>query len=226
MTQILVVEDDARIASFMAKGLNAEGYQVRVAADAGQAQAAIAEAGSDLSLVLLDLGLPDSDGITLLGDLRERDVALPILIVTARHSTTDKVRGLDCGATDYITKPFAFDELLARVRAALRRAGYDTSSQLIVGDLTFDLLTKVALRGPHTIELTPREWSLLEMFMRNPTQVLSRVQILNRVWDYGFDPSSNVVDVYVGYLRRKLNKPGLPPLIQTVRRGGYRLLPR
>jgi DNA-binding response OmpR family regulator len=226
MTQILVVEDDPRISSFLAKGLAAEGYTVTVAADESAARAAIGTISGDLSLVLLDLGLPGTDGITLLSTLRERDTRVPVLIVTARQSTTDKVLGLDAGATDYITKPFAFDELLARVRAALRGAGQEASSVLTVGDLTFDLVSKAARRGDYVIDLSPREWALLEMFMRNPTQLLSRVQILNRVWDYGFDPGSNIVDVYVGYLRRKLNQPGLAPMIQTVRGAGYRLLPR
>jgi DNA-binding response OmpR family regulator len=224
--QILVVEDDPRISSFLAKGLTAEGYTVSVASDANEALQAVDTLDQDLSLVLLDLGLPGADGIALLEKLRARDTRLPVLIVTARQSTTDKVTGLDAGATDYITKPFSFDELLARIRAALRNIGQESSSVLTVDDLTFDLVSKEARRGDHAIIMSPREWALLEMFMRNPTQILSRVQILNRVWDYGFEPESNIVDVYVGYLRRKLNRPGLSPLIHTVRGAGYRLLPR
>ncbi len=224
--QILVVEDDERIASFLAKGLSAEGYGVSVARDAEEAAAALAMVDDDLSLVLLDLGLPGSDGLALLGKIRSRDTRIPVLIVTARQSTTDKVSGLDAGATDYVTKPFAFDELLARIRAALRNAGQETSTVLTVDDLTFDLVTKRATRAGQTVDLSPKEWALLELFMRNPNQILSRVQILNRVWDYGFDPGSNLVDVYVGYLRRKLNRPGLPPLIHTVRGAGYRLFAR
>ncbi len=224
--QILVVEDDERIASFLAKGLSAEGYGVSVARDAEEAAAALAMVDDDLSLVLLDLGLPGSDGLALLGKIRSRDTRIPVLIVTARQSTIDKVSGLDAGATDYVTKPFAFDELLARIRAALRNAGQETSTVLTVDDLTFDLVTKRATRAGQTVDLSPKEWALLELFMRNPNQILSRVQILNRVWDYGFDPGSNLVDVYVGYLRRKLNRPGLPPLIHTVRGAGYRLFAR
>lgn len=224
--QILVVEDDERIASFLAKGLSAEGYGVSVARDAEEAAGALAMVDEDLSLVLLDLGLPGSDGLALLGKIRSHDTRIPVLIVTARQSTTDKVSGLDAGATDYVTKPFAFDELLARIRAALRNAGQETSTVLTVGDLTFDLVTKRATRAGQTVDLSPKEWALLELFMRNPNQILSRVQILNRVWDYGFDPGSNLVDVYVGYLRRKLNRPGLPPLIHTVRGAGYRLIAR
>lgn len=222
---ILVVEDDPRIASFLLKGLRAEGYPVSVAANSHEAEALTATLNSDLALVLLDLGLPGPDGLDLLTTLRDRHPQLPILIVTARNATGDKIRGLDAGANDYITKPFAFDELLARIRAALRPASQPTSTTLTVGDLSFDLVTKVAHRADSNIELTPREWALLEMFMRNPTQILSRTQILNRVWDYGFDPESNVVEVYVGYLRRKLNGPNLPPLLQTIRGAGYRLLP-
>jgi DNA-binding response OmpR family regulator len=224
--QILVIEDDPRIASFLAKGLSAEGYGVSLAPNAEEAMALLDTVGGDLSLILLDLGLPGYDGVALLGKIRSRDTRIPVLIVTARQGTTDKVTGLDAGATDYITKPFAFDELLARIRAALRNAGQETSTQLTVGDLTFDLVTKQATRAGQALNLSPKEWSLLELFMRNPNQILSRVQILNRVWDYGFDPGSNIVDVYVGYLRRKLNRPGLPPLVHTVRGAGYRLLAR
>ncbi len=223
---ILVVEDDTRISSFLAKGLSAEGYAVSVAGDAEEATAVLDIVHDDLSLVLLDLGLPGSDGLALLGKIRAFNTRMPVLIVTARQSTTDKVSGLDAGATDYITKPFAFDELLARIRAAMRNAGQETSSVLSVGDLTFDLATKQAIRAGHGLDLSPKEWGILELFMRNPNQILSRVQILNRVWDYGFDPGSNIVDVYVGYLRRKLNRPGLSPLIHTVRGAGYRLLAR
>lgn len=223
MTQILVVEDDPRISSFLAKGLTAEGYTVAVAANAREALAVMATITSDLSLILLDLGLPGPDGMSLLSKLRQHDTSVPVLIVTARQSTTDKVLGLDAGATDYITKPFAFDELLARIRAALRGVGQEASSVLTVDDLILDLVSKVARRGDYVIDLSPREWALLEIFMRNPTQLLSRVQILNRVWDYEFDPDSNIVDVYVGYLRRKLGTPDNPAPITTVRSVGYRL---
>ncbi|MDE3205374.1 MAG: response regulator transcription factor [Acidobacteriota bacterium] len=226
MTQIVVVEDDPRIASFLAKGLAAEGYIVSIASDEREATSLVDFIGGDLSLVLLDLGLPGSDGMSFLSVLRDRGIRAPVIIVTARQATTDKVAGLDAGATDYITKPFAFDEMLARIRAALRTPDQEVSNLLVVEDLHFDLSSKEIRRGDLQIELSPREWALLELFMRNPTQILSRVQILNRVWDYGFDPSSNIVDVYVGYLRRKLNRPGLTPLIHTVRGAGYRLLPR
>jgi DNA-binding response OmpR family regulator len=220
---ILIVEDDARIAAFLAKGLKAEGYATLVASDGDEALAAVEVGDGEVDLVLLDLGLPGTDGRTVLRSLRQRSPSLPVLIVTARDAVPDKVWGLDAGAVDYVTKPFAFDELLARIRAALRGRGEVTARELVVGDLTLDLLTKVARRDGHRIELAPREWTLLEYFMRHPQQVLSRTQILNHVWQYDFEPGSNVVDVYVGYLRRKINLPGLPPLLSAVRGAGYRL---
>lgn len=223
--QVLVVEDDERIASFLAKGLTADGYAVTVAGDGEQAMGALGGIGEDLAAVLLDLTLPGIDGLEILRTIRAENAELPVLIVTARGELNHKIAGLDAGANDYIVKPFAFDELLARLRAALRTSeGKTAATTLTVDDLSFDLITKVARRGERMIELTPREWALLELFMRHPTQILSRVQILNRVWDYGFDPGSNVVDVYVGYLRRKLNGPGEKPLLSTIRGAGYRLL--
>lgn len=221
---VLVVEDDPRITSFLDKGLRAEGYVTTVAGGARQAATAVDTLAGQLDLVLLDIGLPDGSGEDVLRHLRRRDAGLPVIILTARSEVGDKVRGLDLGANDYVTKPFAFDELLARVRAAVRSGTQPTATELVVGDLRLDLLAKVAWRGGRRIELAPREWALLELFMRSPTHVLTRARILNQVWDYGFDPGSNVVDVYVGYLRRKLNRPGLEPLIQTVRGAGYRLL--
>lgn len=221
---ILLVEDDARIASFIAKGLKAEGYSVAVAADAEAALGIVATRGADLDLVLLDLGLPDRDGVSVLRSWRDQHLRLPVIILTARDDLPSKISGLNAGATDYVTKPFAFDELLARIRAALRTAEQAVATELVVGDLRLDLLSKVAWRADQRIELAHREWALLELFMRSPNQVLSRTQILNRVWEYDFDPGSNVVDVYVSYLRRKLNRPGLPPLLHTVRGAGYRLL--
>ncbi len=221
---ILLVEDDARIASFIAKGLKAEGYSVTVAPDTTTALGIMATRGEDLDLVLLDLGLPDGDGLSVLRSWRGQRLRLPVIILTARDDLSSKVSGLDAGATDYVTKPFAFDELLARIRAALRTVDQAVSTELVVGDLRLDLLSKVAWRADQRIELAHREWALLELFMRSPNQVLSRTQILNRVWEYDFDPGSNVVDVYVSYLRRKLNRPGLALLLHTVRGAGYRLV--
>lgn len=219
---LLVVEDDPRIASFLVKGLSAEGYAATVAPDGDTALRLLQAGGHDL--VLLDLGLPGTSGEDVLRQLRRRSPELPVIILTARGDVLDKVRGLDLGATDYVTKPFVFAELLARIRAALRTAGQRVPTELVVGDLRLDLLTKLAFRGERQIELSPREWALLELLMRHPTHVLSRARIANEVFGYAFDPGSNVVDVYVGYLRRKLNHPGEEPLIQTVRGAGYRFV--
>lgn len=222
---VLIVEDDTRITSFLVKGLRAEGYVTTVAGSTDDGRRRLLELEDDLDLVLLDLGLPGEDGSELLRWSRSHNLNVPFIILTARAEVRDKVKGLDAGANDYVTKPFAFEELLARIRAILRTSDQPTATELAVGDLRLDLLSKVAWRAGRRIELAPREWALLELFMRHPTQVLSRSQILSRVWDYSFDPGSNVVDVYVGYLRRKINVPGLPALIQTVRGAGYRLAP-
>jgi DNA-binding response OmpR family regulator len=219
---ILIVEDDRGIASFLAKGLKSEGYATLVAKDGDEALALAATNLEDLDLVLLDLALPGTDGLSVLKTWRTERLGVPVIVLTARDETTDKIRGLDAGAHDYVTKPFAFEELLARVRAALRSAEQRSSTELIVDDLRLDLLTKVSWRGERRVELAPKEWALLELFMRHPDQVFSRSQILARVWDYDFDPGTNVVDVYVSYLRKKLNQPGLTPLIRTVRGAGYR----
>jgi DNA-binding response OmpR family regulator len=184
----------------------------------------LSELWPDPNVVLLDLGLPDGSGEDFLGTLRHKLPQLPVIILTARGQVEDKVRGLDLGANDYVTKPFAFAELLARVRAVTRASSQSSNQELVVDDLRLDLLTKLAFRAGRRIDLAPREWAMLEMFMRNPTHVLSRSKILSQVWDFSFDPGSNVVDVYVGYLRRKLNRDGLKPLIVTVRGAGYRLI--
>jgi DNA-binding response OmpR family regulator len=223
--RVLVVEDDSRIASFLDKGLRAEGYAVTVAATADAADAALREhAGYDM--VLLDLGLPGRDGDTVLRRLRSEGSSLPVIVLTARAEVDDRVRGLDAGANDYVTKPFAFEELLARMRAVRRTVEQPQSSELVVGDLRLDLLTKVAWRAGRRIDLAPREWALLELFMRHPTRVFTRAHILSRVWHYDIDPGTNVVDVYVGYLRKKLNAPDLEPMLRTVRGAGYRLVDR
>ena len=220
---ILIVEDDEGIAAFLAKGLKAEGYATAVARDGDEALALAAASGDDLDLMLLDLALPGTDGLSVLRAWRAQRLGVPVIVLTARAETADKVRGLDAGADDYVTKPFAFDELLARVRAALRSVEQRSSTELVVDDLRLDLLTKVAWRGERRVDLAPKEWALLELFMRHPDQLLSRAQILARVWDYDFDPGPNVVEVYISYLRRKLNQDGLRPFIRTVRGAGYRL---
>lgn len=222
--RILIVEDDAGIVSFLAKGLKSEGYATAVARDGDRAIRLLRASDESFDLVLLDLGLPGTSGEEVLGVLRQRDASLPVIVLTSRTEIASKVRGLELGANDYVTKPFSFAELLARIRAALRSSSQSASTELVVGDLRLDLLTKIAWRAGRRIDLAPREWALLELFMRHPTHLLSRARILNEVWEYGFDPGNNVVDVYVSYLRKKLNIAGLDPLIQTVRGAGYRLI--
>lgn len=216
----LIVEDDARICSFLEKGLAAEGYRTVTARSGERALAEVSLQPFDL--VLLDLGLPGLSGEEVLGQIRARMPALPVIILTARAELDQKVRGLNLGADDYITKPFAFAELVARIRSALRTSARSVPTEIVVDDLALDLLSKIARRGERRIELAPREWSLLELFMRHPTQVITRARILNEVFGYDFDVASNVVDVYVGYLRRKLNGPGEQSFIKTVRGAGYR----
>ena len=220
--RILIVEDDPGISSFIDKGLRAEGYQSDVAATVADARAVLRAPGSTIDLVLLDRGLPDADGASLLAEMRARGDLTPVIILTARGEVADRVAGLNAGANDYLAKPFAFDELVARIRAALRSTEQPGATELVAGDLRFDLQSKVSTRGAKRIELSQREWTLLELFLRHPGQVLSRAQILSAVWDYSFDPGSNVVDVYVGYLRKKLDRPGEDSMIQTVRGAGYR----
>ena len=222
--RILIAEDDAAIVSFLVKGLKAEGYATAVAADGREVAHVLASHLETFDLVLLDLGLPGQSGLEVLTQLRQRDPALPVIILTARAEVSDKVRGLELGANDYVTKPFSFAELLARIRATLRSASQPTTNELVVEDLRLDLFTKVAWRGERRIDLAPREWALLELFMRHPTHVLSRTRILNEVWEYGFDPGNNIVDVYVSYLRKKINFDDTAPLILTVRGAGYRLV--
>jgi DNA-binding response OmpR family regulator len=222
--RILIVEDDAGIVSFLVKGLKAEGYGTAVATDGEKALQLLGASDESFDLVLLDLGLPGTSGDEVLRVLRQRDASLAVIVLTSRAEIVDKVRSLELGANDYVTKPFSFAELLARIRAALRSSSQSSSTELVVGDLRLDLLTKIAWRAGRRIDLAPREWALLELFMRHPTHLLSRARILNEVWEYGFDPGNNVVDVYVSYLRKKLNIAGLDPLIQTVRGAGYRLM--
>lgn len=222
---ILLVEDDRGITSFLVKGLQAEGYRTLAISDGADALRIARYVTDDVDLVLLDLGLPNVDGIDVLRALRLNRPELPVIVLTARHSVTEKVRVLDAGANDYVTKPFSFEELLARIRAALRQRSAPTSTELAVEDLRLDLLTKVAFRGERRIDLSQREWAMLEILMRSPEQIFSREQLLSGVWGYDSDTSSNIVDVYIGYLRKKLNGPGDGAvLVSTVRGAGYRLL--
>jgi DNA-binding response OmpR family regulator len=218
--RIVVVEDDARIASFVARGLSAQGHQVLVAATGLDGIELASE--PEVDLVILDLSLPDIDGTDVLARLRGANGLPPVLVLTARDSIADKVHVLDRGADDYMTKPFALDELLARVRVLARRSDQPAAARLERGDLLLDLAARRVSRGGTQIELSAREFALLAYLMRNAGQVLSRVQILAAVWDYDFDPQSNVVDVYVRYLRNKIDRPDEPSLIDTVRGAGYR----
>ncbi|NNN18590.1 MAG: response regulator transcription factor [Acidimicrobiaceae bacterium] len=222
---IVIVEDDVKIASFLAKGLKAEGYATMIISDGDEAMTSVPAMGNDVDLVLLDLSLPGKDGKAVLTSWRANKFTRPVIILTARDDISDKIRGLDSGANDYVTKPFSFAELLARIRAVLRGLDQTSATVLQVLDLDLDLVTKLAWRGGQRIDLAPKEWALLELFMRNPNQILSRMQILNHVWDYSFDPGSNIVDVYVGYLRKKINLPGKTELLLTIRGAGYRFLP-
>jgi DNA-binding response OmpR family regulator len=222
---VWIIEDDPGIASFLVKGMAAEGHRTIVIDDGSAAMAMAAAVDDSVDLVLLDLGLPNVDGIDVLRVIRTTSAAVPVIALTARDSVASTVLTLDAGANDYMTKPFSFEELLARIRAVVRDKGQRNSAELEVHDLRLDLLTKYAHRGNRRIELAPREWALLEFLMRHPSQVLSREQILSHVWGHDSDTSSNIVDVYVGYLRRKLNRDGERPLLATVRGAGYRMVP-
>jgi DNA-binding response OmpR family regulator len=217
VSRILIVEDEARIASFVRKGLTANGFVVEIAADGTQAQRLLG--ARDFDLLILDLGLPDMDGFELLEELRRTDQRLPVVILTARGGIRDTVAGLEGGADDYLTKPFSFEELLARVRLRLRGERGAEPTVLRVGDAALDLRSRQVLIQDTAVDLSAREFALAEMLFRHAGQVLSREQLLSRVWGYDFDPGSNIVDVYVGYLRRKLGKQR----ITSVRGMGYRL---
>lgn len=221
MTSILVVEDEPGISSFVAKGLTSAGYNVTVV-DKG-AEAISGALGGDYSLIVLDIGLPDMDGFEVLEQIRGQGATLPIIVLTARSSVEDTVSGLEQGADDYMAKPFRFEELLARIRLRIRTATSDDPSNMVqinVGGLHLDLRTRCATIDGEPVELSAREFTMLQAFMEHPDQVLSRSQLLDMVWGYDFDPGSNVVDVYVRYLRRKIGSER----IVTVRGMGYRLV--
>jgi DNA-binding response OmpR family regulator len=219
--RVLVVEDELRIAQFIRQGLTEAGYAVDLAMDGQEGQAYTRAAAYDV--IVLDLMLPKLSGLGVLKQLRERGIITPVLLLTARDAIEDRVAGLDAGADDYLVKPFAFAELLARIRALLRRPPIQQASLLQVDDLALDTIRREVRRAGQLIELSPREFALLEYLMRHPNQVLTRTQIAEHVWNFDFLNESNVVDVYIGYLRRKIDRGSQRPLIQTLRGVGYRL---
>jgi DNA-binding response OmpR family regulator len=220
--RILVIEDERTLAGFIEQSLRTAGYAVTVAHD-GESGEAAALSG-DYALILLDLMLPGKSGLDVLDTVRARLPEMPVIALTARAAIEQKVEGLDRGANDYVTKPFSFDELLARVRSQLRIPGQRESSSLEAADIHMDLRTRRVDRNGHAVQLTAREFELLAYLLRHPDQVLSREQILNAVWGFDFDPGTKVLEVYIGYLRRKLCDGGGPDPIETVRNVGYRLL--
>jgi len=232
--RILVVEDAEKLARALKSGLEAEGYAVDVLYDGDAARRRFAArrgvpdaAGSGdqlpYDLLVLDVMLPGVDGYTLCRELRDRGLTVPVLMLTARDTTADKVTGLDAGADDYLVKPFAFEELLARIRTLLRRPRYVLPPQLRLGALVLDPATREVSLAGEPLTLSPKELSLLELFLRHPGEVLSRERILERAWDEEFDSFSNIVDVYAGRLRRKLDRPGAGVVLETVRGAGYAL---
>jgi DNA-binding response OmpR family regulator len=219
--RVLVVEDERRLAGIIRRGLQEEGYAVDNAYDGEEAQYMAENTRYDA--MVLDLMLPRKDGLAVCRDLRAKNISTPILMLTAKDTLDDRIKGLDSGADDYQVKPFAFSELLARVRALMRREALPKSQKLTVGDLVMDTLSRETWRGQRKIDLTTKEYSLLEYFMRHPNVVLTRTMLEENIWDYSFDGVSNIVDVYVRRLRQKLEAGGEPGLIETIRGAGYRL---
>jgi DNA-binding response OmpR family regulator len=217
MNRILIAEDEERLSAFLEKGLRANGFATTSVGDGPNALAMARD--DDFDLLILDLGLPGLDGMTVLRTMRSQGQRMPVVILSARDEVDDKVNGLERGADDYVTKPFRFEELLARVRVRLRDEGTAEQTVLRTGDVALDLRTRRATVDGRTVELSAREFTMLETFLRHAGQVLSREQLLSHVWGYDYDPGSNVVDVYVGYLRRKLGKER----IETIRGMGYAL---
>ena len=216
--RILVVEDEKKVAAFIKRGLEQESYAVDVAYDGVEGQQ-YAES-NDYDCIILDIMLPKKSGLEVLKELKEREIKAPVLLLTARDSVEDRVKGLNLGADDYLTKPFAFEELIARLRALMRRGTYG-APVLKFADLSLDPVTRKAKRGDREVELTVKEYALLEYLLRNPNRVLSRIMIAEHVWDQTFDSETNVVDVYINHLRSKLDRGFSRKLIHTVRGVGY-----
>jgi two-component system OmpR family response regulator len=222
--RVLVVEDDSKIASFVVNGLKQNGFVADHASD-GENGLAMAEAGT-YDAAVLDIMLPKLDGLSLLRQLRQNKILMPVVILSAKATVDDRVKGLQAGGDDYLTKPFAFSELLARVQALIRRANHTAApSTLSAGDLTMDLLTREVIRNGQKIELQSREFALLELLLRHPGRAVTKTMILEQIWDYSFDPQTNVVDVLVHRLRTKVDKDFPAKLIQTIRGVGYVLKP-
>lgn len=217
--RLLVVEDEKKVSGFIRKGLEEEGYAVDVAFDGKTGLQMALDRVHDL--IVLDINLPGMDGLSVLRELRTGRVSTPVLLLTVRANIEDKVLGLDAGADDYLTKPFAFKELVARIRALLRRQTEAKLPVLRFADLTLDPARRIVLRGAKKIDLTAKEYALLDYFLRNPGRVLTRTMIADHVWDYDFDPMTNIIDVYVNYLRRKIDSDREHKLIHTVRGVGY-----
>lgn len=217
--RLLLIEDETKLAAFVTQGLQEEGYAVDVAHDGRTGLAMALDRVHDL--ILLDIQLPKLDGLQVLQELRRAKIVIPVLLLTVRATIEDKVLGLDAGADDYLTKPFAFQELVARVRALLRRRTESAPPVLEVADLRLDPARRVVTRGDRSIDLTTREFALLDYFMRHPGRVLTRTMIAEHVWDYHFDSTTNVIDVYVNYLRKKIDADCEPKLLHTVRGAGY-----
>ena len=217
--RILIVEDEKKVAAFIKKGLEEETYAVDIAADGEEGLYMGGQKQYDL--IILDLMLPKINGLDILSNLRAKKNSIPILLLTAKDSVEDKVKGLNLGADDYLTKPFAFSELLARIRVLLRRGKTESKTTLEIADLTLNLVSHKVRRGDEEIELTGKEYSLLEYFMRNQEKVLTRTMIAEHVWDYNFDTFTNVIDVYVNHLRKKIDKNFSTKLLHTLRGVGY-----
>jgi heavy metal response regulator len=217
--RILVVEDEKKVASFIKRGLEEENFAVDVAYD-GDEGLYLAE-NNPYDVILMDLMLPKKDGLSVIKELREKDISTPVLCLTAKDSVEDIVSGLDSGSDDYLTKPFAFGELLARVKALARRTAKDRGAEIYFADLRLDPVTHKVWRANKEIDLTAKEYGLLEYFMRHPNEVLTRAMIAEHVWDYAFDSFTNIIDVYVNYLRKKIDRDFDKKLIHTVRGVGY-----
>jgi DNA-binding response OmpR family regulator len=223
VVKVLIIEDEKKIAAFVRKGLEAQGFVVEVAHHGDEGFTLATTRPYDVAI--LDIMLPGRDGLSILRNLRERKIAIPVILLTARSELNERLEGLNLGADDYLTKPFHIEELIARIHAVTRRAAGTSQSILAVADLKMNLLTRKVTRGGQAIELTVREYSLLEHLLRSPGRVLTRVEICERVWDYNFDPGTNLVDVYVQRLRKKVDGDFSEKLIETIRGVGYRIKP-